>query len=98
MKITWAGERMNLLDEDNSLAGYILFPGVKKGLVNVSEIYLYSQYRGKGYEALMMEELFARLRGQDSQMILTCSAAQKYLTDHPEHADLLAKDIHFEKH
>ena len=97
MNPTFEKERMTMLSDEGIPMGYITFPQVKKGLVNIDHVLTYPKFRGQGNAANMMEALLAHLDEQGKKVILTCTYAQTYVGKHPEWKHLLPDDIYFEK-
>ena len=97
MTIQFEKEKMTLLSEEGIPMGYITFPEIKKGLVNIDHVLTYPKFRGQGIAAKMMEALLQHLDEQDSKVVLTCPYAQNYVGEHPEWSHLLPTNNHFEK-
>ena len=97
MPINFEKEKMTFINEDGIPMGYITFPEIKKGLVNIDHVLTYPKFRGQGNADNMMDTLLHHLDEKGCKVVLTCSFAQKYVADHPEWEHLLPTNIHFEK-
>ena len=78
--------------------GYIAFPRIRAGLVNVDRVSVSLEFRGLGVEEAMMEALFSHLSKLGLRAALTCPFAQQFAETHPQWKNLLPGEIHFTRH
>lgn len=97
MPFSFEKEKMTLISEEGIPMGYITFPEIKKGLVNIDHVLTYPKFRGQGVAAAMMEALLQHLAERECKVVLTCPYAQNYVGEHEEWSHLLPTDIYFEK-
>ena len=92
MKVSFEKERLTVFSSSRIPMGFIAFPQVRPGLVNITQVRVSPQFRGQGVEDAMMEALLNHLSRQDQKF------AQQYVGDHPEWKHILPGDIHFTHH
>ena len=99
-KITMKYEpgRLTALSSSGMTIGYITFPQIRKGLVNVDRLQIFPEYRGRGVEAMLMDALLAHLEQQDVKAALTSPAVQRYAAEHPEWKAVLPESMHMTAH
>ena len=99
-KITMKYEagRLTALSSSSMTMGYITFPQIRKGLVNVDRLQILPEYRGRGVEAMLMDALLAHLEQQDVKAALTSSKVQRYAAEHPEWKAVLPESMHMTAH
>ena len=78
--------------------GYIAFPRIRAGLVNIDRVSVSPECRGQGVEEAMMEALFSHLSKLGLKAALTCPSAQQYLEKNPQWKNILPGEIHFTRH
>ena len=98
MTFRFEKERITALTSEGIPMGSISFPRVRAGLVNISQITVFSAFRGQGVEDAMLEALFSHLETQGVKAALTCPYAQDYVTKHPQWKRLLPGEMHFTTH
>ena len=98
MTFSFQKERIIAAQPDGLLMGYIAFPRVRAGLVNINQVTVYPAYRGQGVEEAMMEALLPHLEAQGVKAVLTAPFAQDYVAEHPEWKRLLPGEISFTKY
>ena len=91
-------ERITATSSDGILMGYIAFPQVRPGLVNISQMMVFPSFRQQGVEDAMMEALFSHLDQQGLKAVLLCPFAQQYVEKNPKWKKILPGDIHFTKY
>ena len=91
-------ERITATSSDGILMGYIAFPRVRPGLVNISQMMVFPAFRQQGVEEAMMEALLAHLDQQGMKAVLICPFAQQHVEHHPQWKKILPGDIHFTKY
>ena len=98
MNFIFEKERMTAVGPDGHAMGYIIFPRVRAGLVNISQIMTFPAFRGQGVDSAMMEALLSHLEQQNQKAALTSPFAQQYVETHPKWKHLLPGCIHFTTH
>ena len=98
MKVSFEKERMTIISGSHIPMGFIDFPQVRPGLVNITQVSVAPQFRGQGIEAAMMEALLNHLSRQDQKAALSSPFAQQYVGNHPEWKHILPEKIHFTRH
>lgn len=98
MKISFEKERMTAISSNHIPMGFIDFPQVRPGLVNITRMSVSPQFRGQGVEDAMMDALLNHLSRQNQKAALSSPFAQQYVGNHPEWKHILPGDIHFTRH
>ena len=98
MKVSFEKERLTVFSSSRIPMGFIAFPQVRPGLVNITQVRVSPQFRGQGVEDAMMEALLNHLSRQDQKAALSSPFAQQYVGNHPEWKNILPGDIHFTRH
>ena len=98
MTFTITKERLTAHGPEGVPMGYITFPQVKAGLVNIESVVIYPEFRGQCVAEAMMEALLTHLSGQNRHAALTCPYAQQYVEDRPAWKKILPDKIHFTRH
>ena len=98
MTFSFQKDRVTALSSEGSAMGYIVFPRIRAGLVNISEVTVLPAFRGQGVEDAMMEALLSHLEKQGLKAALTSPFAQQYLEDHPRWNQILPGAIHFTRY
>ena len=88
-------ERLTAVTADSRPAGFVSFPRVKAGLVNIDRVVVSPDFRGQGVENAMLDALFAHLTESGVKAALTAPVAQQYVADNPQWKRILPGDIHF---
>ena len=91
-------ERIRAVSEDGILMGYIAFPRVRPGLVNITQVVTLPGYRNQNVDCAMMDALLPHLMRQGMKAALTCPFAQQYAGEHPQWKSVLPREMHFTKH
>jgi len=91
---TFEKEKMTAFSGDGLPAGHILFPSVRKDLVNIQQVFTEPAFRGHGVAGQMMEALLAHLTRQGKRAVLTCPYAQKYVGEDPRWKHILPGSIY----
>ena len=71
MKVSFEKERMTIISSSRIPMGFIDFPQVRPGLVNITQVSVLPQFRGQGVEEAMMEALLNHLSRQDQKAALS---------------------------
>ena len=98
MNVSVEKERMTVFSSSHVPLGFIAFPQVRPGLVNITQVHVSPQFRGQGVEDAMMEALLNHLSQQDQKAALSSPFAQQYVGNHHEWKHILPGDIHFTRH
>ena len=98
MKVSFEKERMTVISGSHIPMGFIDFPQVRPGLVNITQVSVAPQFRGQRIEDAMMEALLNHLPRQDQKAALSSPFAQQYVGNHPEWKHILPEKIHFTRH
>ena len=98
MTFSYQKERIYAICPDGAPMGYIAFPRVRAGLVNICETTVFAGFRGQGVENVMMEALFSHLEQQGLKAALTCPIAQHYVAAHLAWKRILPGEISFTKY
>ena len=98
MTFRFEKERITALTPDGKPMGFIAFPRIRAGLVNISQVTVSPAFRGQGVEDFMMEGLFSHLETQGVKAALTCPYAQDYVAEHPQWKRILQGEMHFTTH
>ena len=91
-------ERIRAIHEDGTTMGHIVFPRVRAGLVNISQVMIHPEFRGQNVEQAMMDTLLPHLLRQGTKAAITNPFAQQYVSNHPEWKQVLPGEIHFTRH
>lgn len=91
-------ERLTAIYQDGNPMGYITFPRVRAGLVNISQVVTYPEYRDQNVPEKMMERLLCHLEESHQKAALTCPYAQQYMEKHPQWKHILPGQMHFTTH
>lgn len=98
MTFSFQKERLNAVSTEGIPIGYVAFPRVRPGLVNISQTTVFPPFRGQYIEEAMMEALFSHLSKLGLRAALTCPFAQQYLEKNPQWKNILPGEIHFTRH
>ena len=98
MTFSFDKERLAAISADGIPMGYIAFPLVRAGLVNISQVMTHPKFRGQHVESAMMDALLPHLIQQNLKAALTSPFAQQYVGSHPEWKSILPGELHFTKH
>lgn len=98
MTFSFQKERLTAISPEGVPMGYIAFPRIRAGLVNIDCVSVSPAFRGQGVEDAMMEALFSHLSKLGVKAALTCPFAQQFAETHPQWQNLLPGEIHFTRH
>jgi len=98
MTFVFEKERIRAVSDDGTPMGHIAFPRVRAGLVNISQVVTYSDFRGQNIAHAMMDALLPHLIRQGLKAALTSPFAQQYVHDHPQWKSVLPGEMHFTTH
>ena len=98
MTFRFEKERITALTPEGRSMGFIAFPRIRAGLVNISQITVSSAFRGQGVEDAMLEALLAHLEEHGLKAALTCPFAQRYVEQNPRWKKILPGELHFTKY
>ena len=91
-------ERLTAINSDGVPMGFITFPQVRAGLVNIQQVVTHPQFRDQGVAEAMMETLLEHLSSQNRKAALSCPFAQQYVEEHPQWKQILPGSIHFTRY
>ena len=91
-------ERITAVSPEGISMGYITFPRVRPGLVNISQMTVFPAFRQQGMDETMMEALLTHLDQQRLKAVLLCPFAQQYVEKNPQWKKILPGEIHFTRH
>ena len=91
-------ERITATSPEGISMGYITYPRVRAGLVNINQMTVLPAFRQQGVEEAMMEALLSHLDQQDLKAVLICPFAQQYVEQNPKWKKILPGEIHFTKY
>lgn len=95
MTFTIGKERLTAVDPHGVPMGYVSYPQIRAGLVNVSEVVTFPGFRDQGVAEALLGALFAHLSQTGRKAALTCPLAQQYLETHSRWKSVLPDSIHF---
>ena len=98
MTIQFQNGRLTARCGSGNIMGYITFPQIRKGLVNIDRVQVAPEYRGRGVETAMMEALLIHLRQQGMKAALTSPAVQRYVAENPDWKQILPESMHMTAH
>lgn len=98
MTISYQAERLTCFDSDGRTMGYVTFPRIRKGLVNIDRVQIVPAYRDRKVEEALLDALLLHLRQQETKAVLTSPAAQRHAAANPRWKDVLPDSIHITTH
>ena len=98
MTLSIQKERITAISPEGIPMGYITFPRIRAGLVNISQMTVFPEFRGQAVEDAMMEALLIHLEDRGLKAALTYPYAQQYLEKKPQWKKILPGEIHFTKY
>lgn len=98
MTIAYQAERLTALDSDGKPLGYVTFPRIRKGLVNIDRVQVLPAYRGRKVEEALLDALLLHLLQQGTKAALTSPAAQRHAAANPLWKEILPDSIHMTTH
>ena len=98
MTFSFQKERITAVSPDGVPMGYITFPRVRTGLVNINQLTVFPAFCGQGLEDAMMEALLSHLEKSRLKSALTCPYAQQYVEKNPQWKKILPFEIHFTRY
>lgn len=90
--------RLTAVDCAGKTVGYVSFPQIRKGLVNIERVQIAPEYRGRGVEAVLMDALLSHLKQKGTKAALTSPMAQRYAAEHSEWKTVLPESMHMTTH
>lgn len=85
--------RIWLENQNGEEIAFVAFPDKTAHTVEITSTVVDDSLRGQGVAAKLLEALTQELRSKGQKAIPTCSYAQKWFSQHPEQADLLADKL-----
>lgn len=98
MRFVFEKERMTALSGEGTTMGYVTFPRIRAGLVNINHVMTIPEFRGQGVAEAMMDALLTHLAQENQKAALTCSFAQAYVGRHEKWKRILPEKMHFGTH
>ena len=98
MTVSFEKERLTAIGPEGVSMGYIRFPGIRPGLVNITSVTVLPGFRGQGVEEAMMEALLCRLEETGRKAVLTAPIAQRYIADRPHWKHIPPDGLHLTTH
>ena len=98
MTISYQTERLTALDSDGRTMGYVTFPRIRKGLVNIDQVQILPAYRSRNLEETLLDALFSHLLQQGTKAALTSPAVQRHAAANPKWKAILPDSIHMTTH
>ena len=96
--IAYQAERLTALNADGRTMGYVTFPRIRKGLVNIDLVQILPAYRGLNLEETLLDALFSHLLQQGTKAALTSPVVQRYVAANPQWKVILPDSIHMTTH
>lgn len=90
--------RLTAVSGAGKIMGYVTFPQIRKGLVNVDRVQIVPEYRYAGIEAALLDALLSHLQQQSMKAVLTSPAAQRYAAKNPQWKSVLPDSMHMTAH
>lgn len=85
--------RIWLENQNGEEIAFVAFPDKTAHTVEITSTVVDDSLRGQGVAAKLLEALTQELRSKGQKAVPTCSYAQKWFSQHPEQADLLADKL-----
>ena len=98
MTIAYQAERLTALDSGGRTMGYVTFPRIRKGLVNIDQVQILPAYRSRNLEETLLDALFSHLLQQGTKAALTSPVVQRYVAANPQWKAILPDSIHMTTH
>lgn len=98
MTIQYQPGRLTAVDSDGRTMGYVTFPQIRKGLVNIDRVQILPEYQSWGVETALLDALLNHLQQQGTKAALTSPAAQRYAADNPVWKQILPQSMHMTTH
>ena len=91
MEFQYEKERIFACDEAGKVIAEITFP-VSQGVADINHTFVDGTLRGQGVAGRLTEAAVASIRAQGLRLRTSCSYADKWLSEHPEHWELRAEN------
>ena len=98
MTFQFEKERLTAFSPEGIPLGSVVFPRIRPGLVNITQVNTYPASRGQDIKAPMLEALLDHLTAAGQKAALSSPYAQQYVSRHPQWKAVLPGSIHFENH
>ena len=98
MTIQFQPGRLTAISSSGRTMGYVTFPQIRKGLVNIDRVQIIPEYRGRGVDAALLDALLTYLQQQGVKAALTSPAAQRYAAENPLWKQVLPESMHMTTH
>lgn len=90
--------RLTAVNSAGKTMGYVTFPQIRKGLVNIDRVQIFPEYRLAGVETALLDALLPHLQQQGIKAALTSPAAQRHAAKNPRWKSVLPDSIHMTAH
>lgn len=74
---------------EGEVVGFITFPFIRDGVVDITQTFTHTKHRGKGIAKILLDALYDYLKTNNLRAITSCSYAVKYFQRYPEKQDIL---------
>lgn len=89
MKFTREDGRINALDDDGQVMGFIAWRVLSDGVLNANHTFVDPKFRGRGIALYLLKELVAMARKEDKKIFATCSYVVKMFEHGNEYSDVI---------
>ena len=98
IRIQFQAGRLTAVSRAGKTMGYVTFPQIRKGLVNIDRVQIIPEFRSRGVEAVMLDALLMHLKEQGIRAVLTSPAAQRIAAENPQWKQILPDSMHMTSH
>jgi hypothetical protein len=91
MEVFSNNTRMWMVDDNRNEIASVDFPKVGDHTFNIHDVAVAPEYRGQGLGDELLEKVYAFLKENKRNALVTCEYAKKWFKDHPEKSDILQK-------
>lgn len=90
--------RLTAVSSAGKIMGYVTFPQIRKGLVNIDRVQIVPEYRLADVETILLDALLSHLQQQGMKAALTSPAAQRHVANNPLWKSVLPDSMHMTAH
>lgn len=98
MTVRYEKSRLSAVDGAGKTMGYVTFPQIRKGLVNIDRVQIMPGYRKEGVETALLNALLIHLEQRGEKAALTSPAAQRHAAKNPRWKAVLPDSMHMTAH
>lgn len=80
-----------MIDDNRNEIASVDFPKVGDHTFNIHSVEVVPEYRGQGIAEELMEKVYAFLKENKRNALVTCDFAKEWFKNHPEYKDILQK-------